>query len=145
MTTSRDIDYCLLYYVPDVLCSDKSVSIAAILVKSTDPRIEVCAMVCAADWQRKVQILDPDADLEMLDATLSEIRQQLASPSRSSGMIGQMMDSFSSAIQVSQRQKCPSASDPEGIEAFVRRLLLETSSVAPSVCEMQDPKREVSV
>jgi hypothetical protein len=145
MIASSAVEYCLLHYVPNVLLSDKSVLIAAIFIDSSDPRNEVCAMICAADWQTRVRILDPDADLEMLDALLSEIREQLVSQSRSSDMIGQMMDSFSNAVQVSQSRKCPVASDPEAIEAFARRLLLETSSVAPSVSEVRGPRREVSV
>lgn len=145
MTTSGDIEYCLLYYVPNVLLSNKRFSIAAILIDAGDPRHKVCEMICSPDWQRRVRVLDPDADLEMLAALLAEIREQLVSPSTSSNMIDQMMESFSNVVQVSQTRKYPVTSDPETIKAFAKRLLLETSSVVPAVSEMRDPRREVSV
>ncbi|MGD0571145.1 MAG: DUF3037 domain-containing protein [Candidatus Sulfotelmatobacter sp.] len=141
MTASNDIEYCLLHYVPNVLLSEKSVSIAAILINPSDPKHEACAMICAADWQMRVRVLDPDADLEMLDSLLAELREKLLSPSESSDVIRRMKDSFSNAVQVSQSRICRVASNLD-VHAFAKRLLEETS---PNLSEIQARAREVNV
>jgi hypothetical protein len=130
MTESSD-EYCLLYYVPNVL-SDKSVSIAAIIFfNSSDPVNGVCTMICAPDWQTEVRALDPDTDLEMLEALLTEIRGRLLSPGHRFDMIRQLEDSFSNVVQVSQRRKYPTARDSETVGAFAHRLLVKTSRISP--------------
>src|SRR5580693_2120877 len=119
MTTSPSVEYCRLHYVPNIL-SDKTVSIAAITLPSGALETEACGMIYAADWQTKVQVLDPDADLEMLNALLSEIRDRLVSPSQCSDMIHQLEDSFSNVVQVSPARLCTPASSPTDIESFAR-------------------------
>jgi Protein of unknown function (DUF3037) len=126
MTTSTNVEYFLLRYVPTVL-SEKTVSIAAIFIASGGPESGICTMIYAADWRAKVRVLDPDADLEMLAALLSEIRDQLFSPSQRSDMIHQLEDSFSNVIQVSQKRECALASSPNAIEMFVRGLIQKTA------------------
>jgi hypothetical protein len=136
MTESRNVEYCLLRYVPNVL-SDRSVSIAAIVINSSNLENGICTMICAADWEAKVRILDPDADVGMLEALLTEIRDRLLSASQRSDMILQLEDSFSNAVQVSQRRKCPVALRPEAVEAFARRLLQKTSKISPTSSGMR--------
>jgi hypothetical protein len=136
MTASGNVEYCLLHYVPNVL-SDKSVSIAAIFITSGDLENGVCTIIYAADWHTSVRVLDPFADLEMLDALLSDIRDRLLSPSQHSDMIHQLEDSFSNVIQVSQRQDCPLASSPEAKEAFARGLLQKTLKLSSSLSGTQ--------
>ena|ERR1700680_4962146 len=104
MIASTNREYCLLNYVPNVL-SDKSASIAMVIFPG-DPEKGVCAMIYTADWQTRVRVLDRDADLEALEALLSDIRDRLLSPSQCSSMIHQLEDSFSNIIQVSQRREC---------------------------------------
>jgi hypothetical protein len=100
MITSTSVQCWLLYYVPNVL-SDKTVSIAAIIIPAEDIETGARGMIYAADWQTEVRILDPDADLEMLNALLSEIRDRVLSPSQCSDMIHQLVDSFSNIVQLS--------------------------------------------
>lgn len=128
MTQSKSVDYCLLRYVPNML-SEKSASIAAIFVTSGDLENGICTMVCAPDWETTVLDLDPDVDLEMLNALLTEIRDRLLSARQRSEVIRQLEDSFSNAIQVSERRKCPGVLSPEAVEAFARSLLRETSKM----------------
>jgi hypothetical protein len=106
MTASTSVEYCLLKYVPNII-SDKSVSIAAIVISPGDSEAGLYRLIYATDWHTRVLVLDPDADLKVLDALLSEIRDRLLSPSHRSDMIRQLEDSFSNAIQISQRRKCP--------------------------------------
>jgi len=117
MTASTNVEYCLLHYVPNVL-SDKSISIAAIFVSSGDLETGACSMVYAPDWHTRVRVLDPNADLEMLEALLSDIRDRLLSPSGRSNMIHQLEDTFSNVIQVSQKRECTLATSPFTMEGF---------------------------
>src|ERR1700684_2922610 len=100
MITSTGVECWLLYYVPNVL-SDKTVSIAAIIIPSEGVETGARGMIYAADWQSEVLLLDPHADLEVLDALLSEIRDRVLSPTQCSDMIHQLVDSFSNIVQLS--------------------------------------------
>ena len=131
MTTSTSVEYCLLHYVPNVL-SDKSVPVAAIVIPSGDLEIGAFAMIYAADWHTRVRVLDPDADLEILEALLSDIRDRLLSPGHCADMIHQLEDSFSNVIQVSQRRECTLDSNPNAIETLARDLLEKTSKLLSS-------------
>src|ERR1700722_6919945 len=97
-TTSTSVEYCFLNYVPNVV-SNEGVSIAAIVFSPRDLEAGVCAMIYAPSWQTRVRVLDPDADLETLEALLLEIRDRLLSPSDRSDMIHQMEDSFSTSFR----------------------------------------------
>ena len=130
MTESSDFEYCLLHYVPNLL-RDKSVSIAVIVFDSSDLENGIRTMICAADWQTKVRILEPDTDVEMLVALLTEIRDRLLSPSQCSDMIRQLEDSFSNAVQISLRRKYRFDSSPKAVGAFARRLLEKTARILP--------------
>jgi hypothetical protein len=132
MTTSTSVEYCLLYYVPNVI-SDEKVSMATIFITSGDLENGVCTIIYAADWQTRVRVLDPDADLEMLEALLSDIRDRLLSPSQRSDMIHQLEDSFSNVIQISNRRECTVASSPNAIEALARGLMQKASAVSSSL------------
>ncbi len=130
MTPPCNVEYCFLHYVPNV-GSDKRISIASILIDPTDLENGICTMSFAADWQTKVRSLDPDGDLEMLEALLVEIRDRLLSKSERSDVIRQLEDSFSNVVQISQRRKCPVVPISETVETFARELLGKTSKMSP--------------
>lgn len=126
MTTSSNVEYFFLQYVPNALSSE-SVSIAAIFIDPTDLDQGICRVSLAGDWQTKVWHLDPDADVEMLEAVLTEVRDRLLSPTQRSDMIRELEDSFSNSLQISQRRKGPISSTPENIAAFAHELFDQPS------------------
>jgi hypothetical protein len=136
MTTSDDVEYFFLQYVPNVV-SGESVSIAAIFIEPTDPDQGICRFSLAEDWQTKVRCFDPDADVEMLEITLREIRDRLLSTIEHSDMLRELEDSFSNTLQISQRRKCPFVSTPENIAAFAHELFNKSSKVARGSSQMQ--------
>jgi hypothetical protein len=111
-------EYCLLHYVPNV-ADDESIPIAALLIVSNDEEGGSCDLWLDEDWQSKVRLLDPYADLVMLEALFTEIRDRLSSEGHSSEMLHCLEDSFSNTIQISQRRKCTMAHD----DPFARSLL----------------------
>jgi DUF3037 family protein len=131
MSESRNVEYCVLRYVPNVL-SDKIASIAAIFIDSSDLENGICTMILAPNWRIEAQLLDPDADLEMLEALLTEVRDRLHSKQQRGEMIRELEDSFSNIVQVSQRWKCPVIASRENIEAFARRLLGKKWEMPPN-------------
>jgi hypothetical protein len=135
-----------LRYLPDV-CSDKSVLIAAIFIEHENAEIGACAMSFAADWQSKARLLDPDVDLEMVEALAGEIRERLLSPEQRCEMIRALENSFSNIIQVSERRRCPVTPKPESIEAFAHSLLplCETNPKCPFVTRSCTPETKLAV
>lgn len=125
-TTSTSVECCFLNYVPNIV-SNEGVSIAAIVFSPRDLEAGVCAMIYAPRWQTRVRVLDPDGDVETLEALLSEIRDRLLSPSDRSDMIHQMEDSFSNIVQISPRREHVLDSSPNAMEAFARGLFEQPS------------------
>jgi hypothetical protein len=118
--SASNLEYCLLYYVPSVV-NDSRVSIAAIFVDPTDLKKGLCTMSFAENWQTNVRLLDPDADLEMLTALLTELKDRLCNGERSQ-LILQLEGSFSNVVQISPKLKCPVAPTLDAIEAFSHEL-----------------------
>jgi len=137
MTKLRNVEYCLLRYVPNVI-GDKGVSIAVIVIDSSNLEKGICAMSIATDWKTRVRLLDPDSDLEMLGAMLTEIRDRLASGRERFEMLHQLEDSFSNVVQVSRKRKPAVAPGPETIEDFARGLLERTHMTSPGLSGMCD-------
>lgn len=137
-TTYTSVDYFLLTYVPNIL-SDKSVSIAAIVFSPDDPEPGVCAMFCAADWQNRVSVVDSDADLETVQALLSDIRNRLGAPLEHSVVLRDLESSFSNLIQVSPWRACTLDPGPNAIEDFARRLLDKASTCLSRLSSMREP------
>jgi hypothetical protein len=132
MTKLEAMEYCLLRYTPNVAV-DEGVSIAAVVIDLSNlDEKGICAMSIAADWKTRVRLLDPDSDLEMLEALLTEIRNRLLSEGERCEMLQQMEDSFSNVVRVSQRRRCTVALRPETIESFARGLLEKGSKTSPS-------------
>jgi hypothetical protein len=109
---------------------NKSVLIGALFIDSSDMEYGICTLRLDSDWQNKIRVLDPHADLKMLEALFTEIRDRLSSEGQRSEMIRQLEDSFSNIIQLSQRRKGPIAPDPAARDAFARELFEKTSTKA---------------
>lgn len=118
----RSLECCSLLYVPNMLCN-KSISVAVIFIDPVDIENGICTMAFATGWKRRVRKYDSYADLKMLDALLSEVRDRLLTKNQRLDMIYQLDHSFSNVIQVSQRQKCLVGPTPETINAVAQELL----------------------
>lgn len=134
MTASSNLEYCVLRYAPNVI-GREGVSIAAIFI---DPSDQVCATIFVPHWQEIVRLFDPDSDLEMLAAMLSDIRERLLSPGNRD-MLRTIEDSFSNVIQVSERRRCPIAANLGSVEAFAHALLEKTSTRVVGSSVMRAP------
>ena len=129
MTKLRRVEYCLLRYVPNVVY-EVFVNTAAIFIDRLDLENGLCSISCAPDWRTRVLSLDPDADMQMLEALLTEIRRRLLSTCERSDMIHCIDDSFSNVIQISEWRECAVDPDIETIEVFARELFGKTSETS---------------
>ncbi len=91
----RQLQFSTLRYTPNIVTGE-FVNIAVILF---DPSGGFCGVRFVSDWQH-VQIFDPDADIEMLEALRRDIEGQFRS-GKGEEILKTMEDSFSNAIQLS--------------------------------------------
>jgi hypothetical protein len=96
-------EFFLVRYVPDPV-KNEFVNIGVMLREAARP--EATLVRFTKDWAR-VRCVDPDADIEMLEAMETEIRRRM--PENGSGtkpLIGTMEDSFSHLIQMTEAKAC---------------------------------------
>jgi hypothetical protein len=99
MAEKRQLEFFLLRYVPDAV-KDEFVNIGVVMVEPSETGAGFADVRFARDW-RRVQRLDPGADLEMLETLEREIRGSLAEVKDREALIRKLQDSFSNAIQLS--------------------------------------------
>jgi len=95
----------VISYVPSTL-REEGVNIAVVMfgVGFADLRL-------VSDWQR-VLALDPGADIQLLEALATQIRDKLVDAEQRQGMLSTLEDSFSNAIRCSPPKGC-FIEDPE--------------------------------
>src|SRR5258708_23845540 len=109
----------LLRYVPDAV-KNEFVNVGLVLL----PEAGSAEIRFTHDWAR-VRCLDPDADVDLLEAVEAELRSQLhvGGASRES-LLQKIQDSFSNSLQASELQAC--LTDSPATEAdTLARLYLE--------------------
>ena len=115
--SEHQCEFFLLRYVPDAV-KDEFVNIGVVLLDRGEPGGFAGAHF-ARDWQR-VRCLDPDADVAMLEALESEVRNRLASTSDREELLRAMSESFSASIQVSSPRVCLAESPEQELQALGR-------------------------
>jgi len=113
MPPRRECEFLLLRYVPDAV-RNEFVHIGVILREQGSSHAEVRF---TRDW-RRVRCLQPDADLDMLEAMEGELRLRLKSDSE--GELGRILEeSFSTNVQMTQPKAYLAESLPAGIEKLM--------------------------
>src|SRR5436190_5443682 len=121
-TVMHQCEFFLLRYVPD-LVKDEFVNIGVVL---SDSRSQFADLRFTTDWAR-ARCLNPDVDVELLEAIHSEIRQLFIAGGATRENISRIInDSFSNTIQLSPLKACLTASPQEEIGKLAR-LYLESS------------------
>lgn len=121
MPELKQCEFFLLRYVPDAV-KGEFVNIGVVLLGPTGAELRF-----SGDWAR-VRCMDPDADLEMLQAVESELRTELSGNSKGrERMLQRLQDSFSTSIQLSPLTGCL-AESPQAEADLLARHYLETST-----------------
>jgi len=126
MAERRQLEFFLLRYVPDAV-KDEFVNIGVVMVEPGANGAGFADVRFTRDW-RRVRCLDPQADVEMLDALGREIRGQLGDVSDRATLLRRLEESFSNVIQLSPVKGCL-AEDPVLEIETMASLYLETAKV----------------
>src|SRR5580658_3874536 len=99
MAEKKQIEFFLLRYVPHAV-RQEFVNIGVLMVEGGANGAVLADVRFAKDW-RRVRCLDPQADVEVLEALLLEIRAAVGDIRDRAMLMKRMEDSFSNVIQLS--------------------------------------------
>lgn len=139
MTERRKFEFLLLRYVPNAV-RERYVDFGVVLLeKGNETRP---AMVRFAPHWKAVLKLDPQADVNVLEALEREITAQLASLGDREVLLRWLEDSYSNVIQVSARRPCL-GSDPEQEIEILAKMYLSEPEVLAKVERKETGRRQI--
>jgi hypothetical protein len=120
MEAKQPCSFFLLRYAPDAV-KDEFINFGLVLMPPAAP----AELRFSKDWSR-VRALDPQADLELLEAMENELREKLQnlSPDRDT-FLKHIGETFSNALQISEIKGCLAESPAQEAD-FLARLYLES-------------------
>jgi hypothetical protein len=124
MAEKRKLEFFLLRYVPDAV-KGEFVNIGLVMVEAGTNGAGFADVRFTRDW-RRVRCLDPQADVEMLEALEREIREEQAGDRVT--LLKRLEDSFSNVIQMSEMKGCL-AEDPAREMEAMAEMYLEAARV----------------
>jgi hypothetical protein len=104
MADLKRLEFFLLRYVPDAV-KDEFVNVGVVMLESGANGAGFADVRFTRDW-RRARCLDPQVDVEMLEALERNIREQLGDVRDREALLHKLHDSFSNLIQVSTTKAC---------------------------------------
>lgn len=120
MADKKQLEFFTLRYVPDAV-KDEAVNIGVLLVETGANGAGFAGVRVTADWSR-VRCLDPDADIEWLQALEADLRGRLAGDR--ARLLEKLQDALSNSLQLSPPKACL-AEDPQEEMARLAEMYLE--------------------
>jgi len=130
MSEKRKLEFFLLRYVPDAV-KGEFVNFGLLALENGANGAALVDVRFTKDW-RRVQCLDPQADLDVLEALQREIRQEIGQTRDRAALLQRMEDSFSNVIQVSPVMPALTAKMASVEIEDVARMFLETAKLRAS-------------
>lgn len=122
MTGLHPCNFFVLRYVPDAV-KNEFVNVGLVLL----PQAGGVELRFTRDWSR-VKCLDPEADLEALEAVEADLREKLRSLNGDRDFIlRKIQDSFSNALQPSEMAACAATQSPSDEADLLARTYLEVN------------------
>ena len=132
MAEQRQFEFFLLRYVPHAV-RQEFVNIGILMVEAGASGSVFADVRFAKNW-RRVQRLDPQADVEVIEALLREIRAEVGEIKDRAMLLRRMEDSFSNVIQLSAPMQVVTATPAAEIETlasiFVDEAIVSSVRVA---------------
>ena len=116
MADERQLEFFLLRYVPDAV-KNEFVNFGVVLIESGREGPGFVDARFIRDW-RRVRYLDPDVDVEMLEALEREVQAQLRDAPSREALLKRLTDSFSNLIQVSPMKACLAVEPAKELETL---------------------------
>jgi hypothetical protein len=120
----RQLEFFLLRYVPHAV-RQEFVNIGVLMVEAGANGSVFADVRFAKDW-RRVQRLDPQADVEVIEALLREIRVEVGEITDRAMLLKRIEDSFSNLIQLSAPMAVVTATPAAEIETMASIFVDET-------------------
>jgi len=114
MAEKRQLEFFLLRYMPDAV-KGEFVNIGLVMIEASTDGGGFADVRFTKDW-RRVLCLDPQADIEMLQAVERDLRRQVAETRNCELMMQRLDDSLSNLIQLSASKGCLTADPAAEIE-----------------------------
>lgn len=128
MAEKRKLEFFLLRYVPDVV-KGEFVNFGLITLAEGTAGVEVFDVRYARNWDRVLR-MDPQADLDVLEALRREISREVGKARGVADLLRRMEDSFSGAVQISRAM--PALSEQPALTEIetVSKAFLEAAAVS---------------
>jgi hypothetical protein len=126
MSDRKQVEFFLLRYVPHAV-RQEFVNIGVLMVEGGENGGVFADVRFAKDW-RRVRCLDPQVDVEVIEAMLKEIRAEVGEIRDRAMLLKRMEDSFSNLIQLSGPMQVVTASPAEEIETMAAMFVNEARS-----------------
>jgi len=123
MADLRKLEFFLLRYVPDAV-KNEFVNIGLVMLEPGANGTGFADARFTRDW-RRVRCLDPQADVELLEALEREVRLRMADTQDREVLMRKLQDSLSNVVQLSSTKACLAETPAHEIEALAR-LYMET-------------------
>src|SRR5271155_2592473 len=104
MADLRKLEFFLLRYVPDAV-KDEFVNIGLVMLEPGANGAGFADVRFTRDW-RRVRCLDPQADIEMLEALERDVLLRLADTHDREVLVQKLQESMSNVIQLSSTKAC---------------------------------------
>jgi len=127
MAEKRKLEFFLLRYVPDAV-KGEFVNFGLLALDGGPNGASLVDLRFTKDWGR-VQCLDPQVDLEVLEALQREIRQEIGQTRDKAMLLRRMEDSFSGVVQISPVMPALTSRIAQAEVDDVAQMFLETAKL----------------
>jgi hypothetical protein len=131
MVEGKQLEFFLLRYVPHAV-RQEFVNIGVLMVEAGENGSVFADVRFSKDW-RRVRGLDPQADTEVIEALLREIRAEVGEIRDRAKLLGRMEDSFSNLIQLSEPMQVVTATPAAEMETLASMFVDEGKVVSSRV------------
>ncbi len=131
MSERRQIEFFLLRYVPHAL-RQEFVNIGVLMVENGANGSVLTDVRFAKDW-RRVRGLDPQVDVEVIEALLRDMRREVGEVTDRAMLLKKIEDQFSNVIQLSAPMQVLAANPAEEIETLAAMFVDESKVAATRV------------
>lgn len=121
MAERKQLEFFLLRYVPNV-AREEFVNIGLVMTEGGEDGRGFAGVHFTADW-RRARCLDPNIDVEMLEALGREMERRLKDIQQRALLLHEMMDSYSNTLQLSPIRQCVAENPAEELTDLAQKLV----------------------
>jgi len=122
MAGKQRLQYFILRYAPNPL-SDANAAICVVLYDPTSIEAGFCKVGFKPGWKSDILKLGPDADIQVIEATVRDLDHQLTNPETRRQVLEFALGAFSNALRISEPKECLSQNPTQTLNDLVTRLV----------------------